>query len=354
MDVKITNDFEKWEEFLKKEYAGNIFQSPVIISAYSKALGFNANLLIAQTNGEILGGMLIYRRFPPQLPIHIINELYTSYGPIVAREVTCSIKNKLLLILLKSVKNLANINTIKSTFFVRQDFIYERSINSQSKCSPEIFVDAGFKKVPGGYAQTFVINLEQDLESLIRNSEKRTRWSLSKAKKLNIKAFVKNKQEGLQEFYNLYINTAKRHNSIITPFNLLNELYNILLPKGLMNIYVAYFDEIPVASAIILTYKDTAYYYMAASLKKFHYTQAATYLQFFIMNDLKNKNIREYDLLCAPASDDVYNPQYGLYLFKRSFGGTSIPIFHYEQVYNKVLVAVENRFLSLYKKVFRT
>jgi lipid II:glycine glycyltransferase (peptidoglycan interpeptide bridge formation enzyme) len=345
MKISLSKNFDEWEDFLRKEN-GNIFQSPIMIPAYSKALKFNVYLLTVQLDQAIVGGMLIYRR-SPKLPLHLINELYTPYGPIIAKEDTESIKNKIIWMLLKSVRNLVNIGTVKHTFFVRAD-----SITSPPYTNWHIFEKVGYRKVPYGYGQTFVINLEPDLQSILKNFEKRTRWSLNKAKKFNIKAQIENSQEGLKTFYKLYMSTAKRHGSIITPFNFLNELYRILVPKKMMDIYIAYFDNIPVSAAITLDYKDTAYYYMAASLKKFHYTQANTFLQFFIISKLKDKGIKRYDLLCAPQSHDTNNPQYGLYLFKRGFGGKSVPVFHYEQIYSKMLYAIECRFLHIYKKLF--
>jgi len=351
--IYLSKDFDKWENFLQKEEAGNIFQSPVILPAYVRALKFNAYLLTAQLNQEIVGGSLIYKRFPPKLPIRLINELYTSYGPIVAEEIMDNVKIKVIQALLENAKKCADTGTIKHTFFIRRDYIFNKEKDTRpSKMDSDMFVEVGYRAVPNGYGQTFVINLESNLQSIINNFEKRTRWSLNKAKKFNIKAQTENSQEGLKTFYKLYMNTAKRHNSIITPFNFLDELYRILAPKKMMDIYIAYFDNMPVSTTITLNYKNTAYYYMAASLKKFHYTQANTYLQFFIISKLKDKGIKRYDLLCAPQSCDIDNPQYGLYLFKRGFGGKSVPVFHYEQIYSKMLSAIECRLSHIYKKLF--
>jgi hypothetical protein len=352
-EILLSKDFSKWEDFLQKEEAGNIFQSPVMIPAYVKALKFNVYLLTAQLSREIVGGILIYKRFPPKLPIRLINELYTSYGPIVTEEIMDNVKIKVIQTLLENSKKCADAGTIKHTFFIRGDFIFNKERDTQpSKIDSDMFVKVGYRAVPNGYGQTFVINLEPSLQFITKNFEKRTRWSLNKAKKFNIKAQIENSQEGLKTFYKLYMSTAKRHDSVITPINFLNELYRILVPKKMMDIYVAYFDSIPVSATITLNYKNTAYYYMAASLKNFHYTQANTYLQFFIISRLKDKGIKRYDLLCAPQSCDIDNPQYGLYLFKRGFGGESVPVFHYEQIYSKMLSVIECRLSYIYKKLF--
>lgn len=352
LEISISKDFDSWEDFLQKEEAGNIFQSPVLIPAYSKTLKFDAYLLVARLNQEIIGGMLTYRRFPPRFS-YLLNELYTSYGPIVAKDTTALVKDKIIGMLLRSVKNLVNINTIKHTLFVRADYIYKNAI-PKSNINSFIFERAGYRKVQFGYGQTFVVNLESDTSSIIKRCEKRVRWSLNKAKRFNIRAHVENTPEGLEKFYKLYITTAKRHNSIITPFAFLRELYNILMPRKMIDIYIAYVDGVPASAAITLNHKNTAYYYMSASLEKLHYTQANTFLQFFIITYLKNKGIKNYDLLCAPASHDIDNPQYGLYIFKKGFGGEYVPVFHYEQIYNRVLYMAESKLLNIYKAFFQT
>lgn len=38
LTVSISKDLDSWEDFLLKEEVGNIFQSPVMITAYSKEL----------------------------------------------------------------------------------------------------------------------------------------------------------------------------------------------------------------------------------------------------------------------------------------------------------------------------
>jgi lipid II:glycine glycyltransferase (peptidoglycan interpeptide bridge formation enzyme) len=354
LEISILKDFSEWEDFLQKEEAGNIFQSPVMMQAYSNALKFDPYLLVVRSDRELLGGMLIYKRFPPKLPIRLVNELDTSYGPVVAKEITDNVKIKVIQMLLENTRMYADVGTIKHTFFIREDFIFKKENSAHSSnIGHNIFMKVGYRAVPHGYGQTFVIDLEQNMQSIFKKCEKRTRWAFNKAKKFNIKAQVENTQEGLKKFYKLYTSTAKRHNSIITPFNFLDELYSVLMHKGMMDIYIAYFDNMPISAAITLNYKNTAYYYMGASLKNFHYTQANTFLQFFIMNKLKDKGIKKYDLLCAPRSVDVENPQHGVYLFKKGFGGTSIPVFHYERAYNKLLSISEKKLLHIYKRLLR-
>jgi len=352
--ISLSKDFSRWEDFLLKDDGGNIFQSTVMIPAYSRELKFKPYLVVAKLNNEIVGGMLTYRRVHPKIPIPLINELYTPYGPIVSKEVEESIKNKILEKLLRTTKGLVNLGTIKHTFFVRSDFIYDQiDTTIQHSDNKDIFEKVNYERVPNGYAQTFIVDLEQDPEFLLKNFEKKTRWSLKKAKKLNVKAIIDNTGEGLEKFYKLYVDTAKRHGSIVTPFNFLNKLHEILSTKNMMDVYLAYFDDIPITAAIILNYKNTAYYYMSASMKKYGYTQANTFLQFFVMTNARERGIKKYDLLCTPSSDDRDNPQYGLYLFKRSFGGRSVSVFHHEKIFNKWLNVSADKLLHIYERLPR-
>jgi lipid II:glycine glycyltransferase (peptidoglycan interpeptide bridge formation enzyme) len=136
------------------------------------------------------------------------------------------------------LKKCVDAGTIKHTFFIREDFIFNKEKDASfSKIDHDMFVKVGYRPVRHGYGQTFVINLELSLQSIVKNFESKRRRRLNKAKKFNIKAQIENSQEGLKTFYKLYISTAGCHGSIITPFNFLEELYKILIPKKMMDIY---------------------------------------------------------------------------------------------------------------------
>jgi hypothetical protein len=341
--VSLSEDLVSWEDFLSKDDFGNIFQSAVISPAYSGVLKFKVHLVVARLNDEIVGGILTYRRLLPKLPL--VNSLYTSYGPIVSKEVKGPIRNKAIQALLRATESLANVGTIKHTFFARSDYIYN---NGNKPHEPQhdniaVFEAIGYKRVSDGFAQTFIVDLEQEPESLLGSFEKRARWALKKAKKLNIKVTREDTQRGLEDFYRLHVETANRQHSIVTPFGFLKRLQEILSPGDMMDIYFAYFDGVPISASIVLNYKHTAYYYMSAALKEYSYTQANTLLQFYIMTSARERGIREYDLYLAPSPHDRNNAIFGLYIFKRSFGGKCVPVLHYEHIFNRLLNFTEDK-----------
>lgn len=331
-----------------KEECGNIFQSTFMTPAYSEVLNFKAYIIVAHLKGEIVGGILTYRRSLPKLPF--VNELYTSYGPIVSRNIKKSTTNEIIYALLRATMNLANTGTTKHTFFVRSDCINYQEKESYELCGglTEILQGIGYRRVSDGYAQTFILDLTKDLTTILSGFEKRARWALKKAKRLDVKVFSENTLTGLSRFFELYLVTAKRHGSIVTPFDFLKGLYYVLAPQNMMDIYFAYYDNIPISASIVLNHKNIAYYYMSASLKEYNYTQANTLLQFQMISKMKDRGIREYDLLCAPSSNDKKNPQYGLYLFKKSFGGRCVPVLNYECVFNKLLNVSKDRLIHTY------
>jgi peptidoglycan pentaglycine glycine transferase (the first glycine) len=344
--VGLSNNFEQWTNFLHEDSCGNIFQSGIMNKAYYENLKFKPFLIIATLDNQLIGGILTYRRSIPRFSW--VNEFYTSYGPVVSENVPDITRIRIMEKLLNAVHPIASFGTTKHSFFAKFDsFVNQKNQNDFKS----MFTSIGYKRVLNGYDQTYLVDLLLSQETILTNFEKRTRWALKKARKSNIKISKDNTTEGLRKFYVLYLNIARKHKSIATPFNFLKSLLDLLGPKGMFDIYIAYLDNLPVSASIILSDEKTAYYYMSANLENYDNLQASTYLQYSIIIDAKLKGLKEYDLLCAPSSKELSNSQFGLYLFKRGFGGKCIPIFHYEREFNQILCKFENIFFYMYKRL---
>lgn len=101
----------------------------------------------------------------------------------------------------------------------------------------------------------------------------------------------------------------------------------ILMPKKSSVLELAYFEEKPVAGAVILQSGDTAHYAYAGSYPEARKLEAGTVLLWHAMQNAKNRGVRWFDLFgVAPPDAPSSHPWTGFSTFKRKFGGEDIEL----------------------------
>lgn len=101
----------------------------------------------------------------------------------------------------------------------------------------------------------------------------------------------------------------------------------ILMPKKSAVLELAYFEEKPVAGAIILQSGNTAHYAYAGSYPEARKLEAGTVLLWHAMQNAKNRGVRWFDLFgVAPPDASSSHPWSGFSTFKRKFGGVDIEL----------------------------
>lgn len=178
---------------------------------------------------------------------------------------------------------------------------------------------------------TFRLDLEKPLVELWEKLEKRTRYSIRKARKNGIKIEVSSSGPTIQEYLRLHKETCER--AFLTPnLSLLSGIWDILAKSGKAQLFMAKCDELPVAGVMCLLYKDKIWYFSAASSTRLERMNAPTLLLWDIIEWAHNHEIRSLDLCGALCSPDRSSPQYGPYLFKRGFGGELVRACEFRKV----------------------
>ena len=150
-------------------------------------------------------------------------------------------------------------------------------------------------------------------------------------------------------FHLLHIRTCKRLDISPNPISFYKAIQEELCPKY-ANFFFAYMNGRPVAGVIVLKYKDTVYYYSSAMLSKYRRSQVMSLLLWNIILWAKDKGFKYFDLLFHPHHKNVNSREYGLYLFKRGFGGEEKRVYHYVKVkYSLSNVLWNNILIPFYK-----
>ncbi len=258
-------------------------------------------------------------------------------------------RNRTLVDLAKALRHLLP----KDTAFIRFD--------------PPWFSEGAGAKAPEMYApfrragadiqppDTVLVDLEPPEETILMSMKPKWRYNIRLAEKkgVTVKPFG---EEGLETFYRLYKETAKRDGIAIHGL----EYYKTLFTHAEaysgggqeLRLYLAEHEGDVISGVIILFRGKEAVYLYGASADHKRNLMAPYLLQWQAMRDAKSLFCVQYDLFGIPPEEDPEHPMAGLYRFKTGFGGK---IIHrpgsWDYTYKPVVTGLFNTAEALRKKI---
>lgn len=309
---KIKNlNFDEWDRFVQASSEGNFFST----TDYWKVYHSEAHFLLLRVDGQIIAGLpfAIQNVFPVIGRFFKFCRAETSVIVIeeIEKEQVDEIKYKTLQYLMS---------------FLKQNSVILFSITSKIRTSDgEVFKKIGFKT---GRTGTYKIDLTQDVNDIYRNFSKGHKSSVQKAIKSNVEIKFYDSEEAksrINEFIELQGSLFDRKKDTFSVLYLksdgfVKEILDSTYHKCYMAI--AYYNNRPAAGAILVTFKGLIYYYLGASdFSLTRESQAANLLQFEIIKFAKSEGRTVYDFGTADVVMNPQSPMYGVYLFKKNFGG---------------------------------
>ena len=97
-----------------------------------------------------------------------------------------------------------------------------------------------------------------------------------------------------------------------------------LFPLKAATLYIAEFEDQPIAAALVFDSQDTRIYAHAAANNEFRKLNAGTAIVGQLILDAKAAGLSQVDLYGITESDDPHHPWAGFTKFKKSFGGKSV------------------------------
>lgn len=213
---------------------------------------------------------------------------------------------------------------------------------------------------------TVLLDLKKSLDELL--SEMKSKWRynirLSEKKGVTVKKYDANDEQftnALETFYALYRTTAKRDGIALHEKKYYEDLCKLSVSKKEapnVSIFVAEYENIPLAAIIVLFSKREAVYLYGASSNEKRNFMPTYLLQWRAIEEAKKNKCEVYDFYGIPPFADDNHPMHGLYLFKTGFGGKKIhrvgsldvwfsPLYHFFSIAEKLR-------LFYYKKIKKT
>ena len=190
-----------------------------------------------------------------------------------------------------------------------------------------------------------VLDLVPPIDDLFRGFDKDSvQRRIKRAEQAGLVEKCGNSSELLQEFYDLFILTRKRHHLPPPPYawfqNLLDTQANAL------EIRVAYKDSTPIAAILSLRFREVAYYKYGCSDLAFKQFGATPWLLWRAMAAAKNTGARQFDL----GRTDHDNA--GLLAFKNKWVSAVEHLLYWRFPATTALGVSESRKLKMVKKLF--
>ena len=190
-----------------------------------------------------------------------------------------------------------------------------------------LFQEAGFKRQQEG---TVIIDLTLNENEIVKNFKSGYRHALNKAKRLGVTYKISEGHDAdflLKDFCQIRLLTqqkAKKKNKGATMM-LKTEMYirKILASKyNKTYIATAYYNNQIAHIVLFVTMKNTIYAYLSGSNVELNRKSgAANYLYYRTIFFAKSIGLKYLDMGGTPINPDLKHPAYGVYFFKRSFGG---------------------------------
>lgn len=200
----------------------------------------------------------------------------------------------------------------------------------------------------------FRLDISPDEETLMKNLNQKTRYNLRLAGKKGVTIEVAEDKSKLPEFYNLLKVTAERDNFLIRSYEYFEAMYDYLVPKGMGQLFYAYYEGEMIAGTFYLEMGKRAWYLYGASSNAHRNVMPNYLIQWTMIQYAKSHDCTMYDFRGVPGAVPPEHPLYGLYKFKKGFNGEYVEfIGEYDKIYDKTFYKLYETFEPIYYKGVR-
>lgn len=175
---------------------------------------------------------------------------------------------------------------------------------------------------------TFLNSLQYTEEELWKNIERTQRNKIRKGEKNNVEVLVLQNDKSLKYLndFQLLRQKTQRHallnNSNASMLLKANEYFENLFKDSKTTLFVAIVDGKTASVALMLHSGNTVYYYSGGSDYELNKaTGASAYLIWKALCFYREKKVISFDMGGVPVNPGSNHPAYGVYTFKKSFGG---------------------------------
>ena len=176
-------------------------------------------------------------------------------------------------------------------------------------------------------ADTLLLDLHGSEKKLLEEMRAKTRYNIRLAERRGVEVRNADSKQ-LAQWYRLYRETAARKGIELHSSKHFETLFQTAAryqtPKLELHLLLAEKEGTPLAGMILALHGETATYLYGASGDEGRDLMPTYRLQWEAIRLAKSRHCRTYDFFGIPPTAQSSHPMYGLYRFKRGFGGTKL------------------------------
>jgi len=199
--------------------------------------------------------------------------------------------------------------------------------------SPEhiaLFQSLGFRDAPVHLMHPellWLLDISKTEDEILAQMRKNTRYYVKRAEKDGVTIESGSTQELLDKFYDIHMETAKRHGFVPYSKKFLDAQLEVFEPLEKIKIFLGIYQGKPISAAVIMYYGDEGVYHHGASLSDYSKIPASYLIQWEAILEAKRKGISTYNFW-GVVENAPKHPWAGLSFFKQGFGGEGRYILH--------------------------
>lgn len=332
------------EQFIQNHPKGHFMQSKMwgdVKSDWKQEF-----LTVKDENGEIRGAMGVLIRKFPLLPYTM---MYAPRGPVCdINDVSC------LQELTKKAKALAK-KEKAYVFKIDPDVEVENTkfIAEMEKLGYQRKHSKNFEGIQPNFV--FRLDVENKTEEEVMAAfHSKTRYNIRVAQKKGVEISLGSRSE-LKKFTEIMVETGLRDGFVVRSLEYFERMYDVMGEN--LRLYTAKLDGKMIAGTLAIYYGDKVWYLYGASANSARNAMPNYLLQWEMIRWSIEKKCRIYDFRGVSGDIDESNPLYGLYRFKKGYGGKLTEfVGEFEIMYHPVVAFLIDRilpvFIEMRRKVF--
>ena len=201
-------------------------------------------------------------------------------------------------------------------------FVRVRPQLENNQKSAQIFKEHNFRKAPMYLSVEYagILDLTKTEDEILVGMRQRLRRALKKAEKNDIKIETTTDPAAIKQFYQIELQTAKRHAFYAFSENFLTKQFEAFAKNNEAVLYIAKKDGEILAENFMIFYGNEASYHYGVSSELGTKYSGAPLLHMQAMRDARKRGITRYNFWGIVDEADTKHRFYGVSVFKRGFG----------------------------------
>ncbi|MGH2594321.1 MAG: lipid II:glycine glycyltransferase FemX [Anaerolineae bacterium] len=349
----VTPSAHDWDTFVAARPDAHVLQTSAWGELKSR-FGWSADRIALERDTRIVAGALVLFR---RLPLRLGALAYVPKGPIVDLA-----DNELVVALIAGLDGLA-----RSRRAALLKIEPDHAIDLAGRAPTPGYTSAWEPPLPGHYfrpsphsiqpPRTILVDLTRSEEEILTAMRHKTRYNIHLAERKGVTVRAATRSD-LPAFNALMQATGSRDRFAVHSPAYYTAAFDLFVPRNCARLFVAEVESQIVAGLFAFAHGERAWYFYGASGDAHRERMPNHALQWHAMRWARSIGCRKYDLWGIPDEDEsTLEAQYldrrddlwGVYRFKRGFGGTVVRFAGaFDRVYNPLLyrlylLALRNR-----------